>query len=253
MTGTSGVVMITGASGRLARAVAHHLAHEGWQLALVTRDIGNLVHHPAEPQARWIEADVSTAKGANAAIRRCAELTNQIPSALVNCAGSVLLKSVQPTSVQQYRDMISANLNTNFYTLQAFAAACRTADQQGAAVLVGPVTARISETDHEAIAVGQAAVQELVRSTAATYAGQRIRVNTVAPGPIRTPATEGPVSTADVARQIDDQYLLGRYGQANDIARAIVWLLSDEATWITGQTLTVDGGYSAIRPLQRAN
>ncbi len=249
----SGVVMITGASGGLGRAVGHYLAREGWQLALVTRDVSNLIHHPGEPKAVWIEADVSTAEGATTAITRCAELTNQTPGALVNCAGSILQKPLHRTSVQQYRDCLSANLDTSFFTLQAFVAACLIARQRGAAVLVSSVTARIGVSDHDAIAAGKAAVEGLARATAATYARQRIRVNTVAPGLMRTPATAALFKTPDAARQLDAQYPLGRSGHTNDVARAIAWLLSDEAIWITGQTLTVDGGFSAIRPLQHAN
>lgn len=248
----SGVAMITGASGGLGRALADILSRDGWKLVLVTRDARTLVQHPFQEQAYWIEADVSSADGAASAIARCAEMTGRPPAALVNCAGSILLRPLHLTSVQQYRECVSANLDTSFYALQAFVTACLKAKQPGVAVLVSSVAGRIGVTNHEAIAASKAAVEGLARSAAATYARQRIRVNAVAPGLMRTPATESLFSTPDMIRQLDAQYPLGRHGQVNDVARAIGWLLSDAAMWITGQTLPVDGGFTAVRPLQRA-
>jgi NAD(P)-dependent dehydrogenase (short-subunit alcohol dehydrogenase family) len=243
--------MITGASGGLGRAVAEELARDGRQLALVTRHVSRLVRHPGQQQVYWIEADVSTAEGAQRAVEQCTALTGQTPEALVNCAGSVFLKPLHRTTTQQYRDCVSANLDTGFYSLQAFVAGCLGARQAGVAVLVSSVTARIGVSNHEAIAASKAAIEGLVRSAAATYARHQVRVNAVAPGLMRTPATEGLFSAPDAVRQLDAQYPLGRHGQISDVARAIAWLLSSEAAWITGQTLAVDGGFSAVRPLQR--
>ena len=73
--------------------------------------------------------------------------------------------------------------------------------------------------DREA-ARGKAAIEGLTRAAAATYARQRIRVNAVAPGLMRTPATEGLFSAPDATRQLDAQYPLGRHGQVKDVARA---------------------------------
>jgi NAD(P)-dependent dehydrogenase (short-subunit alcohol dehydrogenase family) len=210
------------------------------------------VQRKARQDSHWIESDASTPDGASAAIARCTELTGQPPAVLVNCAGSVLLKSLHRTSAQQFRDCLSANLDTSFYSLQAFVSACLSARQPGSAVLVSSVTARMGVSNHEAIAASKAAVEGLVRATAATYARQRIRVNAVAPGLMRTPATEKLFSTPDSTRQLDAQYPLGRHGQAGDVARAIAWLLSESANWITGQVLPVDGGFTAVRPLQKA-
>ncbi len=250
--GMSKLAMITGASGGLARAVAETLARDGWQLVLVTRDSGRLVAHPAQQQACWIEADVSTAEGAASAFARCGESTGHPPDALVNCAGSVLLAPLHRTSARQYHECIRANMDTSFYCLQAFVAARLRAKQGGSAVLVSSVAARIGVPNHEAIAASKAAVEGLVRAAAATYARQRIRVNAVAPGLMRTPATEALFAAPDATRQLEVQYPLGRHGQVSDVARAVGWLLSDAAAWITGQSLAVDGGFTAVRPLQRA-
>jgi len=98
----------------------------------------------------------------------------------------------------------------------------------------------------------KAAIEGLTRSAAATYAHYGIRINAVAPGLMRTGVTEQFFVSPSAVRKINAQYPLGRYGKAEDVANAIAWLLSEESNWITGQILSIDGGYSAVRSLPRA-
>jgi NAD(P)-dependent dehydrogenase (short-subunit alcohol dehydrogenase family) len=105
---------------------------------------------------------------------------------------------------------------------------------------------------HEAIAAAKAGVDGLTRSAAATYSSKRLRVNAVAPGILRTPATERLVAGPAAEQEIAAQYSLGRYRSVEDVAGAIAWLLSDDAQWVTGQVLPVDGGFTAVRPMVRA-
>jgi NAD(P)-dependent dehydrogenase (short-subunit alcohol dehydrogenase family) len=245
----SRIAMITGASGGLARAVADRLSADGWRLALVTRDASKL---PGAAAGTPIEADVSTAVGARLAVDQCVSDLGQAPSALINCAGSVLMAPLHRTREQQFRDCMQANLDTSFFALGAFVDSCLKAGQAGNAVLVSSVTAQIGVSNHEAIAAAKAAVESLARSAAATYSRDKIRVNAVAPGLMRSKSTEWLFSTQKNTRQLDAQYPLGRHGKVEDVADAIAWLVSDQAEWITGQVLPVDGGFTAVRPLQRA-
>ncbi len=245
------IALITGASGGLARAVADRLADDDWQLALVTRDRNKLGQHPHD-DACLIEADVSTADGAANAIATCKAEMGRGPAALVNCAGSILMAPLHRTREAQFQECMRANLDTSFFALGAFVDECLREKQPGVAVLVSSVTAQIGVSNHEAIAAAKAAVESLTRSAAATYSRERIRVNAVAPGLMRSPATEWLFSTQKNTRQLDAQYPLGRHGRVEDAADAIAWLVSDRADWITGQVLPVDGGFTAVRPLQRA-
>ena len=246
------IAMITGASGGLATAVAEKLTNEGWRLALVSRDANKLRGQQGAAFTTLIEADVSTADGAALAISECHNAIGEGPSVLVNCAGSVLMAPLHRTREEQFRDCMQANLDTSFFSLKAFVEDRLTAKQGGTAVLVSSVTAQIGVSNHEAIAAAKAAVESLTRSAAASYSRDGIRVNAVAPGLMRSPATEWLFTTQKNTRQLDAQYPLGRHGSVDDVADAIAWLVSDHADWITGQVLPVDGGFTAVRPLQRA-
>jgi NAD(P)-dependent dehydrogenase (short-subunit alcohol dehydrogenase family) len=244
------LALITGASGGLGRAVTRRLVAQGWQVALVSRDAGRLGETPAGALA--VAADCATAEGAARAAAACTEHFGRPPDALAHCAGSVLLSPLHRTPAEQYREVVRANLDSAFFTLGAFVKGCLDARQPGAAVLVSSVVARIGVLNHEAIAAAKAGVEGLVRSAAATYAGKGLRINAVAPGILRTPATERLFAGPGAEQGIAAQYPLGRYGSAEDGAGALVWLLSDDAQWITGQVLPVDGGFTAVRPMVRA-
>jgi NAD(P)-dependent dehydrogenase (short-subunit alcohol dehydrogenase family) len=117
----------------------------------------------------------------------------------------------------------------------------------GSIVLLASAAAEVGLVNHEAIAAAKAGVIGLGRAAAATYARQGIRVNVVAPGLVDTPLSASILSN-ELARQASvDMHPLGRIGTAEDVASAIDWLLSREASWVTGQVLGVDGGLASVR------
>jgi NAD(P)-dependent dehydrogenase (short-subunit alcohol dehydrogenase family) len=246
------IALITGAAGGLGSALAHRLAQAGWTLALVSRERARLEALALEGEHALIEADCSNPEGAQQALAGAAEQFGRPPDALAHCAGSTLLAPLHRTREAQYRGCLSANLDSAFFTLGAFVAACLGAKQPGAAVLVSSVVAGIGVTNHEAIAAAKAGIEGLARSAAATYAGQGIRVNAIAPGLMRSPATERLFSAPTAEQQIAAQYPLGRYGSVEDGAQAMAWLLGEESAWVSGQVLGVDGGFTAVRPMVRA-
>lgn len=241
------LALITGASGGLGQALAGELAAQGWTLALVGRDEGRL-RAVYGREAVCIGADVATPEGARQAVAQCSAQLG-VPTALANCAGSVLIAPLHRTTLEQYRACLAANLDTAFFSLGAFVEALRQARQPGAAVLVSTVAARIGVQNHEAVAAAKAGVEGLVRSAAASYAASQIRVNGVAPGIMETPATAKILSNELSRNGAAKQYPLPGIGDPLDLARLMAWLLSDQARWVTGQVWALDGGFSAVRPL----
>jgi NAD(P)-dependent dehydrogenase (short-subunit alcohol dehydrogenase family) len=240
--------MVTGASGGLGQIAGRMMMENGWQVAQVTRD-ANRIDSSQKDIGEIVEADVSTSEGSKAAVDLIKMRLGESPSALLNCAGSVLIAPMHRTNTDQYRACLQANLDSAFFSMGAFLNALIKEKRPGTAVLVSTVAARIGVANHEAIAAAKGAIEALVRSASATYAGKGIRVNAIAPGLMKSPATTKFFLNDRVDQQIASQYPLGRYGDLKDAARAAAWLLSDEAGWITGQVLPVDGGFSSVRPM----
>lgn len=164
---------------------------------------------------------------------------------IVNCAGSLLLKPAHLTSTADWQATLAANLTSAFGCVRA-AGRLLKADG-GSVVLLSSAAARIGLANHEAIAAAKAGVIGLAVSAAATYARQRIRFNVVAPGLVRTPLTRGLVASELAEKASVGMHPLGRLGEPEDVARAIVFLLDPAQGWITGQVLGVDGGLADLK------
>lgn len=164
---------------------------------------------------------------------------------VVNCAGSLLIKSAHATSADEFQATIHASLTTSFAIVHA---AGKRMTEGGSVVLIASAAALTGLANHEAIAAAKAGVIGLARSAAATYASSHLRVNVVAPGMVKTPLTHALLNNPFVEKASTALHALGRIGEPVDVARAILFFLNPENNWITGQILAVDGGLGSIRP-----
>lgn len=236
-------VLILGAAGGIGSALARRLAGEGTRLGLAGRsseplhalgaDLGGvpLVLDAREPEA--------VERGAQQVLNQFGRLDG-----VVNCVGSLLLKPAHLTSAEEWDLTMAQNLRTAYAAVRA--AAC-VMTGPGSVVLLSSAAARVGLGNHEAIAAAKAGVIGLALSAAATYAPRGIRVNAVAPGLVRTPLAAFLTANEPALKASAAIHPLGRIGEPEAVAGAIAWLLSDEAGWITGQVLGVDGGLSTVR------
>lgn len=237
-------LLITGASGGIASALRARALHAGWRVIAATRDASKLDAADVEV----IEADTGTPEGAAVLFAALAERGIEADR-LAHMAGSTLIAPLTRVTPAQYRALMAANLDSAFFVLQGFVDALRKRDAAGAAVLASSVVAQIGTPNHEAIAAAKAGIEGLVRAAAATYAGNGIRINAVAPGLTETPMTAGMTRNPQMREGAARQYPLAGLNTADDVAQAAFYLL--DAPRITGQILAVDGGFTAIRPLVR--
>jgi NAD(P)-dependent dehydrogenase (short-subunit alcohol dehydrogenase family) len=244
-TGLS-TVLITGAAGGIGRALAALMAARGWQVAAAGRDSIRLAEVPATLR---IVADCTTLEGTQQAVAVCRESLGGAPAALAHCIGSTLIAPLHRTRAAQWEEIRRVNLDSAVFMLQAFVEGL--AGGPGAAVFASSVVARIGVANHEAIAAAKGGVEALVRSAAATYAGQGLRVNAVAPGMTETPMTAGMLKLPALREGAGKQYPLGGVQSAQQVAETMAWLLGSESARLTGQVFAVDGGFTTVRPLVR--
>lgn len=240
--------LITGASGGIGSSLASLLDSTGWQLSLVSRDVGLLSGLPGHLQS----ADVSHEQGARDAVGSATLVLGGAPRALLHCAGNSLVAPIGRTTEAQFRSVMAANLDSAFFVAKAYALAVSQAGQGGSLVLFSSVVAGIGVANHAAIAAAKGGVEALTRSLAADFSSIGLRVNCIAPGFTRTGLTERMLVNPAGARQVAAQYPLGRHGEPGDVAALAAFLASDDASWITGQVIALDGGFSSVRPLVRA-
>lgn len=243
-----GSIAILGASGTIGAEVARRLSQDGQTAFLLGRDPSKLESLSDEVSQPWLAFDPRESSSLESALTTLISTHGPL-SGIVNCIGSVLLKPAHATSDAEFRDIIETNLFTSFATVRAAGKLLR--ESGGSVVLFASAAAEIGIQNHEAIAAAKAGVIGLARSAAATYAASNIRVNVVSPGLVRTEMTrriwDNPISAA-ASREM---HALGRFGEPQQIASLVAWLVDPANDWITGQVIGMDGGLGHLLPTRR--
>ena len=244
---TARVILVLGGTGGIGSAICRRLLSEGATVVSASRSGAGLPDIPEGERADRISYSALDATDFD----QVDELTQRIQSqhdrlsGLVNAVGSMLLKPAHLTTREEWEDVLSANLTSAFAAVRSAAKVMRRTG--GSIVLLASAAAATGLHNHEAIAAAKAGVAGLARSAAATYARSGIRVNSVAPGMVETPLSEPLLSNAKARAASEALHPLGRIGTPEEIASAVCWLLHPDQSWVTGQTLGVDGGLAAAR------
>ena len=243
MTGPK-TALITGANGGIGSALSRKLHSAGTRLVLVGRNEEALKNLSSELGAKSLFCDLTHPDEVASCITAAIEELGEI-EAVAHCIGSILLKPAHLTSISDWQSVIDTNLNSAFYLLHNLG---RPMSKSGGSIaFVTSAAAEKGLSNHEAIASAKAGLAGLTRSAAATYARNQLRLNCVSPGLTDTPLA-APITGNESTRKFSEaMHPLGRLGTPDDIANALFFLLSPDNAWITGQTISVDGGLASLQ------
>lgn len=243
------VSLILGATGAAGTATARLLASAGHTVHLAGRDRAMLDTLAGEVGAAGVhELDARDLAAVRAVVDTVADADGRL-DAVANLVGSLLLKPAHLTSPEEWDDVIATNLTSAFAVVRA--AAPRMRDTGGSIVLASSAAAQTGIANHEAIAAAKGGIIALVRSAAATYGANGVRVNAVAPGLTRARMTARLVDNEAQAEASRRMHALGRLGEPEDVASLVAWLMDPNNSWVTGQTIGVDGGLGQAHPRPR--
>jgi 3-oxoacyl-[acyl-carrier protein] reductase len=228
------VAIITGATSGIGLATARVLKREGWNLSLVGRKTEAIEEEFKEDLI--IKADISDLQVAEDIVKRTVEKFGRL-DALINNAGQTLDKPLLRITAEDLENHFRTNLFSAFLLSKS---ALRYFKDGGVIVNVSSVVGIIGNSWQTAYSASKAGLIAFTKSLAKEMGSRGIRVVAVAPGFIETPMTEG------LPEQVKKKYLenipLRRFGKPEEVAEVIAFLVSDKASYISGQVIVVDGG-----------
>ncbi len=241
--------MVTGASSGIGKAIAGRLMVDGATVVAGSR-------RPVDVEGvDWVATDVANSADADALIAHAVEHYGRI-DALVNNAGVQLEKTVDETSDEEFDAVMNVNVRGVFNCSRAAVRAMRAAEelkQGGVIINIGSIAATNADHQMAVYNASKGAVHSLTRAIATDHGRHGIRCVAVAPGWIATEMADAAFDMApdpDAARaDAIARHPIGRLGQPDDVAALVSWLISDQATFVTGSVFSIDGGLVAQSPI----
>jgi NAD(P)-dependent dehydrogenase (short-subunit alcohol dehydrogenase family) len=242
------VGFITAGATGIGLACAAQLVNRGAAVMICARREDSLREAVAElgPNARYVVCDVAEEASVDQAIAETLREFGRLDYA-VNSAGTGLAGPLLDLPVEQFDACVKTNLYGTFHCLRAQARAMRDTSEAGSIVNIGSLAGSVTHPWMSGYCASKAAISMLSKCAADEWGEHNIRVNVVEPGGVDTPMAGLLFATEDSRNEYLDNMPVRRIGEPGDIASMVSFLLSDDASWVTGQVIGVDGGHSLRR------
>ncbi|MCO6437636.1 MAG: glucose 1-dehydrogenase [Phycisphaerae bacterium] len=247
------VAVITGAASGIGRCVAQMLFDEGAAVVLADVDeragepfAAELAAHDAA-RAMFVRTDVSRDDEVKRLIDTAAKRFGRLDLAFNNAGvlGSPMARTAE-CSLDNWERVVGVNLRGVWLCLKYELRRMRK-QESGVIVNCGSAAARTGSFSSLPYVVSKQGVEAMTRFAAVEYAGRGVRINAICPGYVKTAMFEGIVgSGGEVEARLLAEQPAGRFGTPEEMARAVIWLFSDDASYVTGETLVIDGGRSLV-------
>ncbi|MEP1382959.1 MAG: SDR family NAD(P)-dependent oxidoreductase [Paraglaciecola sp.] len=237
-------IMVTGAGTGIGKATAMRLAKEGANLALLGRrfePLQALANEITElgGMALPISCDIAVSQSLISAIEKIISRFGSLHGVFANAGVLGEFKPLPENSLQDFDNLVDVNLKGTFLTLKH----CLPFLDRGSVVINASWTAQSVMPGAGAYASTKGALLAMTKTLAVEQGALGVRVNAINPGIILTPMADE-VLDADLSRKLAEHTALKRNGVPDDVSGTVAWLLSDDSAFITGQEITIDGGYT---------
>ncbi len=247
-------VLVTGAGSGIGAAVAERAAREGWRVVVTGRREAPLQAVAGRTGARAVVCDVRDPDAVAALVADVVAVEGRLDCVVAN-AGVMAVGSVLDTTPEAWDDVLATNLTSVFHLVRT--ALPHLVDARGSLVAVSSIAALRVPSESAAYAVSKAGLVVLAQTVARDFAARGVRANVVCPGWVRTEMADeemagfgGPLGLsrdeayAEVTRLVPQQ----RPAEAAEVAAAVTWLAGEDASYVNGACLTVDGGTALVDP-----
>ena len=243
------VAIVTGAGSGIGRAIALRFGQEGARVVLVDRDQAGgaktlSLMAAAGGDAHLIVADVSRGSDAERLVDEAVRVFGRLDT-LINNAAVLIPKAVPELSDEEWDHVVGVNLKGVFLCSKQAILCFRRQGGGGTIVNMASVNSFYAEGGIAAYCAAKGGVQQLTRAMAIDHSAEGIRINCICPGWIDTPINAAYFADPAARAFADKLHAIGRIGQPEEVAAVAVFLVSDDASFVTGASIVADGGFSA--------
>ena len=238
-------ILVIGAGSGIGREAAQALAAQGAHVIAADRLLATAQETAATitdqgGSAEAFELDVLDDEAVEAAAERFGQ-----SSALVFTAATNVRKRMADYTLDEFDRVVNLNLRSSFQLIRLFGK--KFAENGGGSIIsFASIRAQVVEPGQGVYAATKAGLVQLTKTAAAEYGDRNVRVNVISPGVVETPLTDQIKATPEWYNAYANKAALGRWSRPDELAGAVVFLASDASTFVTGSTLMVDGGWTAI-------